>query len=69
MFVHAQQKGTLKDMVWLCVYVCVGGGVCVCVLGASPAMLTVMKPSRRPESGLGGAWSRSMDHFSMMDDT
>lgn len=30
---------------------------------------TVMKPSSRPESGLGGACSRSMDHFSMMDDT
>lgn len=31
--------------------------------------LTVMKPSSRPESGLGGACSRSMDHFSMMEAT
>lgn len=26
-------------------------------------------PSKRPVSGLGGACSLSMDHFSMMDDT
>lgn len=31
--------------------------------------LTVMKPSSRPESGLGGAWSLSMDHFSMIEAT
>lgn len=30
---------------------------------------TVMNPSSRPESGLGGACSRSIDHFSMIDDT
>lgn len=28
-----------------------------------------MKPSSRPESGLGGACRRSMDHFSMMEAT
>lgn len=33
------------------------------------AALTVMKPSSRPESGLGGACSLSMDHFSMMEAT
>lgn len=32
-------------------------------------VLTVMKPSSRPESGLGGACSLSMDHFSMMEAT
>lgn len=32
-------------------------------------MPTVMNPSNRPESGLGGACSRSIDHFSMIDDT
>lgn len=30
---------------------------------------TVINPSSKPESGLGGACNLSIDHFSMIDDT
>lgn len=30
---------------------------------------TVINPSSKPESGFGGACNRSIDHFSMMEET